>query len=803
MFFAVPTGPARRCFAGACLGVLLGHLLIAAETDLHLALSRSDPAWPALLKAAQEVSLRDARGNTPLHLAALRGNADAVDALLAHGADANAANEDGATPLHYGADNERMVRALLKHGAKVNVTSKAGVTPLLSAVNRENSVGAARLLLDAGADPKARIVHFDGPYSVLAVAVSGGDPRTVKLLIERGAEVNVKEGTAPLASAAYTGDVEITKLLLTRGADVNYDSGFAGSALNFAFYAGHRDIIALLLEHGADVNFKSPMGYATPPIIWSAYNETGDATFARLLVKRGVDVNTINDAGETALSYALKSGSDTPLVRFLRESGTKTPAAPQRTKTIPNREVPAPGAARTAVARASAQKAVALLQRNSTAFLETGFVRDQSKCISCHQQTLPAVAFGLARERGLTLDEHELGRQLAAQLGMLSPRAAAAREMDEPVPDPSVSLGYGADGLAALRYAPDDVTGAMSHYLLGVQRANGSWPSFDRRPPLEDGPLVATAWAVRAIQLFPPEGRARDVADALRRSREWLGRQHPDRHNDRVFQLLGLAWSGEPPARLEAARAALLATQRADGSWTQLPGIEPDAWATGSALIALHKAGLEVSHSAYQRGVEFLLRTQFDDGSWWVRSRTWPFQPHFDGRFPHGRDQWISAAGTAWATMAILLTLDPIAQPDALPNAQALIARFNLPRAASAQVAATASATSASGRQVSFVRDIQPLMERSCLKCHGGEKPKGDFSLASREALLKGGQSGDPAVVPGPSAESHLLRYVTDQVEDLEMPPLRRRDKFPALSADEVALLRAWIDSGAEWTKSD
>ena len=72
----------------------------------------------------------------------------------------------------------------------------------------------------------------------------------------------------------------------------------------------------------------------------------------------------------------------------------------------------------------------------------------------------------------------------------------------------------------------------------------------------------------------------------------------------------------------------------------------------------------------------FLLGTQCDDGSWWVRCRTWPFQPRFDGHFPHRRDQWISAAGTSWVTIALLLTIEPSVRPADLPNAPALAEKF-------------------------------------------------------------------------------------------------------------------------------
>jgi mono/diheme cytochrome c family protein len=230
-----------------------------------------------------------------------------------------------------------------------------------------------------------------------------------------------------------------------------------------------------------------------------------------------------------------------------------------------------------------------------------------------------------------------------------------------------------------------------------------------------------------------------------------------------------------------------------------LPALESDAWATGHTLFVLHEVGgVGVSDTAYQRGAEFLLRTQFDDGSWWVKNRTWPFQPHFNSQFPHGKDQWISAAGTAWATAALLLTLEPTKPPTAFPGGQQLIAAWKAAQKpagehGSGQKSAPPATT------VSFARDIQPLFERSCAKCHGGEKPRGEFSLASRELVLKGGQSREPAIVPGYGDDSPMIQFTSDKVEDLEMPPLNRRDKYPALTKDEIELVRTWIDQGARW----
>jgi mono/diheme cytochrome c family protein len=542
-------------------------------------------------------------------------------------------------------------------------------------------------------------------------------------------------------------------------------------------------------------------------MVWSAYPQAGDSAVAKALVAAGVDVNAVSETGTTALSYAFRNGPDTPLVQYLRSIGAKEPSS-QRLKEIPRRDVPADSAARASYLRERLQPTLDLLQKSSTAFLQNGKVRS-SNCISCHQQDLPAVVLELGRARGFRVDDLQLGRQLAAHAAMWDqgerPRTEIARQMlEEAVPDAPVGLGYSFMSLAATRYVRDDSTDAMVHYLLRAQRTNGSWFSYDYRPPLEDGMLVATAWATLGIRDYAPPGREREAAESLSRARGWLTQQTPKRHNEEVFQLLGLAWAGEGAERLQLHVRKLVANQRPDGGWAQLPGFESDAWATGSALFALHDAGkLATSDPAYQRGVNFLLRTQFDDGSWWVRTRTWAFQPHFDGKFPHGKDQWISAAATAWAAAALLFTLEPDAPTTRPPTAQELIAAFKAsPAGAQDRLLAAKEVIDGALANVDFVRDIQPLIERSCVGCHGGDKPRGKFNLTSRESLLRGGESADPAVSPGYADESVLIQYVSDKIEDLEMPPLDRREKYPPLTEAEVRLWRTWIDAGAPWPAS-
>jgi len=353
-------------------------------------------------------------------------------------------------------------------------------------------------------------------------------------------------------------------------------------------------------------------------------------------------------------------------------------------------------------------------------------------------------------------------------------------------------IAYGLQGLHALGYQPDALTAAMTWYLAETQLPDGSWAGLDFRPPIKAGQIMGTALSVKALLDYPSEYRTRPVQERIAHARRWLEQAQAPDFTQMVYRYLGLGWAGGTPSELQSEISNLLALQRADGGWAPPAGLESDAWATGLTLTALHDADrLVPTDAAYRRGVEFLLRTQFEDGSWWVKSRTWPFQPHFDSGFPHGKDQWISASGTSLAVIALLNTLEPVAPGKSLPSAQELIAKYSKsasPTSAPGLVSAKEGA--APPTDATFVRDIKPIFEKSCLACHGGDKPKGALDLGTVANLIKGGQSGQPAIIPGQPDASPLLRFVQDRIKDLEMPPLGRRARYPALTKAEVGMLR-------------
>jgi len=98
--------------------------------------------------------------------------------------------------------------------------------------------------------------------------------------------------------------------------------------------------------------------------------------------------------------------------------------------------------------------------------------------------------------------------------------------------------------------------------------------------------------------------------------------------------------------------------------------------------------------------------------------------------------------------------------------------------------------------KIDFARDIKPIFDASCVRCHGPVKPKSGFRLDSRAAALKGGENGID-LVPGDSAKSPLIHFTANLVEDMEMPP---SGKGEPLNPAQIALLRAWIDQGAPWS---
>jgi hypothetical protein len=277
--------------------------------------------------------------------------------------------------------------------------------------------------------------------------------------------------------------------------------------------------------------------------------------------------------------------------------------------------------------------------------------------VSCHNNTLTVLTTGAVRKSGLPVDERIASNQvkkIAAYIETWRERALQGVG----IPGDSDTVSYILLGLAAGNHAPDEATDAMARFVKGQQYPDGGWRVFAHRPPIESSDIQVTAVSLRSLQVYGPKAKRAEYQAAVERAADWLIKARPQTAEDRAFQLLGLKWAGVNSAQavIREGVRGILAQQRSDGGWAQLPSLASDAYATGLALVALREAGaVPATSPAYTRGVAFLLKTQLEDGSWYVKSRAIPFQPYFESGFPHGHDQWVSMAASNWATMALAL----------------------------------------------------------------------------------------------------------------------------------------------------
>lgn len=295
-------------------------------------------------------------------------------------------------------------------------------------------------------------------------------------------------------------------------------------------------------------------------------------------------------------------------------------------------------------------------------------------CFSCHNQGVPSVALRLAKSRGFPVDSEALSAIAELTIADLESAIDEYRK-GKGQPGGIDRAGYALWTLEMTAWEPDETTDAVAHYLEKAQQEAGQWLSKSNRPPSEASDFTATYLALRAEQAFGKSRAQKDPtakpATSRARALAWLRESKPRETEDHVFRLWGMKYAGASDDELQSVSRALLESQRADGGWRQLSGegegvgYSSDAYATGSVLVVLNLVGgLETSSESYRRGLHFLLKSQLPDGSWLVKSRSKPFQPYFESGFPHGKDQFISAAGSAWATAALVLAC-PASPPTA------------------------------------------------------------------------------------------------------------------------------------------
>jgi ankyrin repeat protein len=332
-------GAERDLFGAAALG----------ETDRLAALLSESPEW---------ARARRVDGRTPLHLAAQGGHAAAIELLVARGADVNAPDEAGQTPLHHmvlWCTDREVVGRLLAYGAELNARDRHGVTPLLLAADCVwtpqhswgDHQGLVEFLLERGAALDAwSATILNRPEELTALLQA--DPALVNA--RQRAKLSLPVGATLLHHAADRGYREVAEVLLERGADVMAVDGRGRPPL---YLAAHEwatrkqrpasDVVELLLEHGtpldlfaaavlgrlervrellredpAAVNARDEGGYT--PLHLAVWN--GKLEMAKLLLEHGAEMEAANERGETPLALAgIYEAQNGAVIDLLRARG--------------------------------------------------------------------------------------------------------------------------------------------------------------------------------------------------------------------------------------------------------------------------------------------------------------------------------------------------------------------------------------------------------------------------------------------------------------------------------------------------
>jgi ankyrin repeat protein len=592
---------------------------------------------------------KDPQGHTPLMLAAAFGSPEAMQLLVGSGADVKTVSSAGITALHWATGDVRKVRLLLDRGADVRASSQLGRTPLLVAASSNGTMETVGLLLEKGADINAADAVGVTP---LIAAASVDDLAVAKVLLVKGADVNAKanvgQSATALMGAAFNGNAELTRLILARNAKIDVVSADHGAmvkngpvlfgnvtALHMATSSGGAEVVKLLLDAGAAVDAQDVRGMT--PLMWSVSTDHPEPRIVRMLLDKGADASSRSKLSENTLDWARKFNHP----RVLAELKLPLVAASARSPLTTSGDKPR-------TPREAVERSMPLLRGASSRVLTDG------GCVACHAQPMTVMAAELALARGWRVERADIASsQTVATLLGAAQNLLQGREGGG---SPDTQL-YMAIMMAAQDAPPSLATDALVHFLAGKQRQTGNWRGIGAtRAPIQDGDFSRTAMGIRTLAAYGPPARKVELAKRIERAATWLARQTPLTTEDRVMQLLGLKWANANARARESRIRELMAAQRSDGGWAQTPYLASDAYATGQVLYVLRELGMPASDPAVQSGTSFLLRTQEQDGSWYVKSRAMKIQPYFESGFPHGHDQWISQTATSWAAMALSLT---------------------------------------------------------------------------------------------------------------------------------------------------
>ena len=302
--------------------------------------------------------------------------------------------------------------------------------------------------------------------------------------------------------------------------------------------------------------------------------------------------------------------------------------------------------------RVAVQRAIPLIEKAAAGSAE------QRRCFTCHHQAIPVLALSQAEKLGFDVDSENLKRQIShthAHLQRGQQKYTDGKGQGGRV----VTAGYALWTLEVGGHRSDDVTAAVTGFLLGDQKDRNHWQHDSKRPPMSGSPFMTSYVAIRGLNSFGTPEQQKQIDQRRLAVQNWLNSARPKDTEDHVFRLRLLATLGNQELSLSTVTGGLLALQRPDGGWAQHPDQLSDAYATGTVVAALLSTGIEIKESAEIRdAIGYLLNEQLDDGSWFVRTRAEGFQEYFESGFPHDEHQFISTGASAWSTLALLYFLN-------------------------------------------------------------------------------------------------------------------------------------------------
>ena len=282
---------------------------------------------------------------------------------------------------------------------------------------------------------------------------------------------------------------------------------------------------------------------------------------------------------------------------------------------------------------------------------------EKKSCFGCHNQAFPMLAFSEAKKRNFNIPTEEIKAQSDFVLDFLKKNQEKYSE-GKGTGGEADTAGYALLTLELAGIKPNETTDAVVTYFLKHQAANGYWKVTSNRPPSEASHFTTNYLALRALRVWGSPKLKSDIEERTKKSAAWILDTSPKTNEDQVFQLLAYSELKQDKTIIEKSAKALIAKQKADGGWAQIDSLDSDPYATATALVSLHFTKmLSNKDKAFQDGVKYLIKTRKEDGSWFVKSRSKPFQTYYESGFPHGKDQFISVAASGWAATALLLSL--------------------------------------------------------------------------------------------------------------------------------------------------